>query len=104
MAGGKREGAGRKPGIPNKASNGAKELAQQWGPAAIKKAAAMAGLVLDKDGKPKGMAESEAVQKAALDTILDRAYGKPSQALVGGGDDDPPINVVQKIILSGPAG
>lgn len=84
--GGRREGAGRKPGVPNKATGEAKELAQQWGPKAIKKAAELAGLLPGK----KGQAESEAARVAALKEILDRAYGKAAQP-VGGGDGTEPI-------------
>lgn len=84
--GGKRDGSGRKAGIPNKATGEAKELARQWGPKAIKRAAQLAGLLPGEKGK----AESEAAQMAAVNTILDRAYGKAAQP-VGGGDGTEPL-------------
>lgn len=67
---------GRVAGTPNKATAEVKELALVFGPAAIQRAAELAGLV---DGKKA--AESEAAQMSALNTILDRAYGKPKQSL-----------------------
>lgn len=82
--GGKRENAGRKAGKPNKSTAEVKELAKEYGPAAIAKAAAMAGLV-----EGKAAAASEATQIAAVNTILDRAYGKPSQVVAG--DPENPI-------------
>lgn len=41
--------------------------------------------------------ESETVAKDACIHILDRAVGKPSQAIVGGDDDDNPIKIVGRI-------
>ena len=97
--GGARPGAGRKAGVPNKASNGARELAQKWGPAAIEEAAKMAGLVMQK-GAVVGKAESETARMAAINTILDRAYGKSVQAIEGT-EDGPAIRAVTEIILRG---
>lgn len=95
--GGKRPGAGRKPGVPNKASNEGRELAQTWGKAAIKRAAHLAGLVTAVvpnalgDGEveiPIGMAKNENVQATCLGMIMDRAYGKATQPIAG--DEDMP--------------
>jgi hypothetical protein len=72
--GGKREGAGRKKGIPNKSTAEIKELAQQYAPEAI---AELARLMKE--------AESEAARVTAIKEILDRAYGKSPQALTGEG-------------------
>ena len=78
--GGKRPGAGRKPGRMNATTACVREIALTHGSAAIDKAPRLAGLVVDEDGKRIGMATSEQAQIAALGIILDRAYGKPSQA------------------------
>jgi len=92
--GGKRENAGRKPGIPNKSSGEVKELAKMWGPAAIKKAAVLAGLTKEPP------ATSEAAQMAAINTILDRAYGKATQPIAGD-DDMPAIKAALKVAFVG---
>ena len=70
---------GRAKGTPNKATLEVKAVASQHGPQAIHELAPLAGLV--EDGK--GKAESEQAQIAALNGILDRSYGKPTQAIVG---------------------
>lgn len=67
---------GRTKGVPNKATAEIKELAKEYGPAAIKKLAEMGGLVKDVSA-----AAAEAVQRAALSDLLERGYGKPSQPL-----------------------
>jgi hypothetical protein len=74
---GERRG-GRKKGTPNKATAEVKDIASQWGPAAIRRAAEMAGLV---KGKPA--AASEQAQAHCLNIILDRAYGKAMQPITG---------------------
>ena len=78
-----------------------REIALAHGSAAIEKAARLAGLVVDEDGKPIGMAASEQGQIAALGIILDRAYGKPSQAhIVEGNQREWPDKIVMEIIDS----
>jgi hypothetical protein len=84
--GGARPGAGRKPGVPNKATADIRALAQQWGPEALEAAAAMAGIIR-KEGVAK--AESEQVRLAALNLLLDRGYGKAPQAITGEGGEGP---------------
>jgi hypothetical protein len=79
--GGCRQGAGRPTGSANRATAEVREIAGQWGPAAIRRAAELAGLVLGADGRPVGAAKSEAAQIAALEIVLNRAYGRPSQPL-----------------------
>lgn len=32
----------------------------------------------------------------AADKVLDRAYGKPAQAIVGGDENDPPVRVLHE--------
>lgn len=73
-----------------------RKLAQKYGPEAIKQLAALAGLLPE----AKGKAEAEAVRKSALDSILDRAYGKPVQAIDGDGEGGA-IRVVQELVLRG---
>lgn len=70
--GGKRAGAGRKPGQKNKATAEIKALAQKHAPDAIKK---LFDLMGDKD-------VPAATQRAAANDILDRAYGKPAQSVM----------------------
>ncbi len=81
--GGIRSGAGRKPGVPNKVTAEVRELALRYAPAAISELARLAR-----------SAESEAVRVTAIKELLDRAYGKSRQAIVG--DEDRPL--VQLII------
>lgn len=98
--GGKRPGAGRKPGSVNKTTASMREIALLHGPAAIEKAARLAGLVTNDAGEPEGMAQSEQVQIAALGIILDRAYGKPGQAVSIEGDKEFPSKIVMEIVDS----
>ena len=86
--GGKRPGAGRKPGAPNKSTQEIKSVAREYGPAAVRELAKLAGLTEDGAGK----AESEQARIAALNGVLDRGYGKATQ-LIGGDDEADPINV-----------
>lgn len=105
--GGKRPGAGRKPGARGKNQIEGQAEALKWGPAAMQAAAQLAGLSDEKGrlvkafggkgGDPHGKAESEAVRKSALDTILERAYGKAAQPLHHGDNEggklSPTLNV-----------
>ena len=68
---GERRG-GRAKGTPNKATVEVKELARQYAPAVLKEMARLAT-----------QAESESARVAAGNAILDRAYGKASQAITG---------------------
>jgi hypothetical protein len=77
---------GRQKGTGNKVSADIKLLAQAFGPASIARLAELAGLITGK--KP---AESEQTQVAAMKELLDRGYGKPAQAIVGGDEDSAPI-------------
>lgn len=76
---------GRKAGIPNKVTVEIKEIARRYGPSALKEAAKLAGLVDNGEGK----ADSEQARIAALNIILDRAYGKAAQPLTGEGGEGP---------------
>ena len=84
--GGRREGAGRKPGVPNKQTVEIRTIAMQYGPAAIAALAAMAGLA------PGTPAESETARIAALREVLDRGFGRSTQPLSGDADA-PPLQV-----------
>ena len=82
--GGRRAGAGRKQGIPNRCSAEVRTIAQEFGPRCIEILAAMAGLT---DGPP---ATAEPVRLGALKELLDRAYGRATQP-VSGDDGAAPI-------------
>lgn len=73
--GGKRPGAGRKKGVPNKATADVKAAAQVYTSKAIK----VLATIMD-DTKQAG-----AARVAAANAILDRGYGKPTQAVSHGG-------------------
>ncbi len=70
---GERRG-GRQKGTPNKVTAELRLVAAEHGPAAIKELVAIG---LDPETKSK----SEATRIAAIRELLDRGYGKPSQAL-----------------------
>ena len=89
--GGKREGAGRPPGTPNKTTADIKALAQSYGPAAIMRLATLAGLT---DGEA---AESQQTQVAATKELLDRGFGKAVQPTSGlDAESNPIIEVVYR--------
>lgn len=69
------------PGGRPKENAEVKALARAQGPKAINKLAAL----LDSDDERTVIAASQA--------LLDRGFGKPAQAIVGGDDDDNPIKV-----------
>jgi hypothetical protein len=69
---------GRKPGSANKSTVEIRSIAQQYGPAALEGLAILAGL---KAVEGKKASESDMVKKSAMDSILDRAYGKATQPM-----------------------
>ena len=71
--GGARPGAGRKPGVPNKATAELKDLAREYTTSALE---TLANIMVD--------GESEAARVSAANAILDRGYGKPSQTIDAG--------------------
>ena len=81
---GERRG-GRQKGTPNKATAEIREIARQHGAAAVERLAYL-----------MTRAESEQAQVAACKELLDRAYGKPAQAIVG--DDEAPVKTVMEIV------
>lgn len=41
--------------------------------------------------------QSEPAKVAACTALLDRGWGKPAQAIVGGDEDDPELKIIHKI-------
>jgi hypothetical protein len=81
--GGKRPGAGRKPGKVSAAKRNLAEMAQAYAVVALKTLADIA-----KSG------ESEGARVSAATAILDRAYGKPAQSHQHSGPNGGPIPTV----------
>ena len=67
----KTPGSGRKKGTPNKATADVKALAQVYGATAIE---TLAKLMTDKEAP-------DSIRRAAAVDLLDRGYGKPTQAI-----------------------
>jgi hypothetical protein len=86
-------GAGRKKGVPNKATAEIKALARKHGPEAIKEIVKLA----------KNAKTAEAVRLAAWGVVLDRAYGKARQVVSGDDDGGAPITAIHRVIID-PAG
>ena len=88
---GERRG-GRKKGTPNKATAGLKELAQQYTADALR---VLSEIMLNVESPP-------AARVAASNSLLDRGYGRPPQALTGA-DDKPliPPKTVYELHLPG---
>lgn len=80
---------GRQKGTPNKATAEIKEIARKHGADAIERLAYL-----------MTRAESEQAQVAACKELLDRAYGKPAQAIIGD-DDEAPVKTVMEIVWGG---
>lgn len=77
---------GRKRGTPNKATADVKALAQEYGEEAV---TTLAELM-------RSSASDKARASAAIE-LLNRGYGKPAQAIIGGGENDPAIRVITEI-------
>jgi len=80
QVGGKRTGAGRKPGAVSKAKRELADMAKDRAERALQVLA---------DIMERG--ESESARVSAANAILDRGYGKPSQAMQIGSDPDNPL-------------
>jgi len=89
--GGKRQGSGRKKGTPNKSTAELKKLAQVYTQDALD---ALAKILKD-DKQPAS------ARVSAANALLDRAFGKPTQAITGGDEDERPlaISVIENIIV-----
>ena len=83
-SGGRREGAGRPRGVPNKDRRDIRAAAQRHGHAAL---AEIVRLMME--------AESEQTRLAAAREVMDRAYGKAPQAHTGEGGEGPVKIVVE---------
>jgi hypothetical protein len=70
----KTSGQGRPKGVQNKATRDVKKLAQRHGPEAIAEL-----------WRLSREAEPDAARIAALRELMDRAYGRPAQAITGEG-------------------
>lgn len=88
--GGKRPGAGRKKGVPNKATASIRDLAREYTADALN---ALTGVLADKT-------EPAAARVAAAKEILDRGYGKASTVLQGD-EDGGPVKLATEIRLIG---
>lgn len=90
MAKGRKTG-GRKPGTPNKATSDVKAIAGQYSAEAVN--------ILIEIARTS---ESDPARVSAAKEILDRAHGKPAQAIVG--DEDQPIKTIMEIVWGGSSG
>jgi ABC-type xylose transport system substrate-binding protein len=79
------KGQSGNPGGRPKANVAIKELARAHTEAALQTLVAALG------------AENEGTRVAAANSLLDRAYGKPAQAVIGGDEDDPAVRLITEI-------
>lgn len=77
---------GRQKGSLNKATRDIKALAQPYGPEALETLVEI---------MRKG--ETDAVRKGAADSLLDRGFGKPAQAMEHSGPEGGPIRMLNEI-------
>lgn len=91
QVGGKRPGAGRKPGAISKAK---RELADMAKDKAEQALAVLAEIMMT--------GESDAARVSAANSILDRGYGKPFQAVQISGDAQSPVQLVQHVVIDPP--
>lgn len=82
---------GRKKGVPNKATAEVKVAAAVYTPKALLTLAS----IMQDDSQPA------AARVSAANSLLDRAHGKPAQAITGGDGTDLPftISVVERRIV-----
>lgn len=81
--GGRREGAGRKPGAFNRVTADIRAIAQPYGALAVAELARLAGLT-DAPG-----AANEATRVVALRELLDRGFGRATQLIAGDASHSP---------------
>jgi hypothetical protein len=91
QVGGKRPGAGRKPGAVSKAKRELATMAQDHAEQALQVLAEIMA---------KG--ESDAARVSAANSILDRGYGRPFQSVKLSGDAEAPVHTVQHIVVDPP--
>jgi hypothetical protein len=75
------------PGGRPKENAEVKRLAREQGVASIQK------LIALRDS------QDERISLAACQALLDRAFGKPAQAIIGGEEDDPSIKTTTEILI-----
>ena len=85
--GGKRPGAGRRRGAVSQAKLDIAAMAKGHAQAALD----VLVTVAKDDDAPS------AARVSASTAILDRAYGKPKQALIGGDEGDAPLKLVSRV-------
>ena len=68
-----------------------RETAQHYSVPAIHRLAQLAGLLVDEQGRPIKGARTDAAQINALNSLLDRAVGKPRQDVSVDGDATSPL-------------
>jgi hypothetical protein len=90
--GGKREGAGRKPGKVSAAKRELMDMAKDHADRAL---ATLAQIMADPN-------EPASARVSAANAILDRGYGKPFQAMQITGDASAPIHMVQHVVIDPP--
>lgn len=90
--GGARPGAGRKAGVPNKATASIRDIAREYTTEAVK---ALVEVLKDNQ-------QPAAARVSAASAILDRGFGKPSSVLAGD-EDGGAVKMVHEIILRGVA-
>lgn len=79
---------GRPKGATNLVTREIRAIAAEYGPGAVRRLAVLGGLITGKKLKVgEEPAKSEATQVVALNAILNRAYGFPSQPLSHSADD-----------------
>jgi hypothetical protein len=88
--GGKRPGAGRPKGAPNKATADIRDAAREYSDQALRVLVQVATA-----------GESEAARVAAANAILDRAHGKPKQSVEHEGGETPISHVhrIERVIV-----
>lgn len=90
-------------GKPNKASVAGRDLALLWGPEAVRGIAVLAGIVRNPDGTPIPGSESDQVRLNAMVELVNRAYGKPHQVIVGD-EEGGPIRHAMNLVFVAPDG
>ena len=79
---------GRPKGVRNKVTKEVRAIAADYGPEAVRRLAVIGGIIPKaKLRKGEASAKSEATQVVALNAILNRAYGFPSQPLSHSADE-----------------
>ncbi|MBJ7410133.1 MAG: hypothetical protein JHD15_07165 [Phenylobacterium sp.] len=87
--GGKRPGAGRPAGAPNKATKDIRDAAQEYSELALQ---VLVDVATNGD--------SAAAKVAAANAILDRAHGKPKQSVEATGADGAPLLPALKVTFA----